>query len=62
MKKIKIDRAVYLVDTKTRTYKYLSKNPNWKNLTKQENIRNKRSILGFTRILKNRRRKIYTYE
>lgn len=45
-KRLKIDRAIYLVDDKTKTYRLLSRNPEWENLRPQENERNKRHIDG----------------
>jgi len=38
---LKIDRALYEVDDKTKTYRFLGRNLNWKNLSEDENERNK---------------------
>lgn len=60
-KRLKIDRAIYLVDDKTKTYRLLSRNPEWENLRPQENERNKRLIDGYTRVFKVGRRKTFRY-
>ena len=61
LKQLKIDRAVYLVDDKTKAYRFLKRNPEWKSLDPQENERNKRHIDGYTRIFKDGRRKTFRY-
>jgi hypothetical protein len=60
-RKVRIDRAVYLVDDGTKTYRFLGGNPSWKDLTQSENKRNKKSIDGYARIFRNGRRKIFRY-
>jgi len=52
-KELKIERAIYLVDDKTKTYKFLTLNPDWKKLDPQENEANKHYIDGYTRIFGN---------
>lgn len=47
---LRIDRAVYLLDEETKTYRYLRRNPDWESLDPRENERNKRHLNGFTRI------------
>ena len=49
----KIDRAVYLIDDKTKTYRFLRRNPDWKKLDSQVNEANKQSIDGYARIFRN---------
>lgn len=39
---MRIDRAVYLVDEPTKTYRYLRRNERWRELDSAENERNKR--------------------
>lgn len=54
---IKIDRAVYEVDDTTKTYRYLRQNPEWRNLMPAENEANKQSIDGYTRTMRDGRKK-----
>lgn len=56
-----VDRAVYLVDEATRTYRYLRRNPGWKALGPAENERNKRHLDGYTRIFPDGRGKVFTF-
>lgn len=56
---LKIDRAVYLVDEETKTYCYLRRNPQWKDLDPADNERNKRHLDGYTRIFPDGRRKLF---
>jgi hypothetical protein len=58
-KEIPIDRAVYLVDRDTKTYHFLRRNPNWRSLNPEENLRNRASIKGFTRTFRDGRTKIF---
>lgn len=58
---LKIDRAIYLVDDETRTYRFLRRNPDWKNLDLSENDANKRQIDEYTRIFRDGRRKTFRY-
>lgn len=57
--RLKIDRAIYLVDDKTKTYKFYKINPNWKNLDKKENEQNKIHLNGYKRIFRNGKTKIF---
>lgn len=56
---LKIDRAVYLVDEATRTYRYLRRNPGWRDLDPEENERHKRHLDGYTRIFPDGGRKVF---
>jgi hypothetical protein len=58
---LEIDRAVYLVDEITRTYRYLRRNSEWRHLDPEANERNKRHLVGYTRIFPDGRRKTFTY-
>lgn len=49
---LKIDKALYEVDDKTKIYRYFGRNPNWESLGKEENERNKKRINGYTRIFR----------
>jgi hypothetical protein len=58
---LKIDRALYKVDDATKTYHYYGRNPDWKNLSKEENTKNKKHIDGYTRIFPDRRKKVFRF-
>jgi len=60
-KKLKIDRAIYLVDEISKTYTFLKRNLNWKNLDPRENERNKKHIDGYTRIFRNGSTKVFRW-
>ena len=59
---LKIDRALYEVDDKTKTYRYYGRNSEWENLGKEENQRNKKHIDGYTRIFPDGRKKVFRYK
>ncbi len=59
---LKIDRALYEVDDKAKTYRYYGRNLDWKNLSKEENKGDKKHIDGYTRIFPNGRKKVFRYE
>ena len=56
-----VDRAIYLVDRTTRTYRYVRRNPGWADLDPAENEGHKQSLAGYVRIFPDGRRKIFTY-
>jgi hypothetical protein len=58
-RELRIGRAIYLVDDKTRTYRYLRRNPEWQSLSPKENETNKKAIDGYTRIFRDGRAKTY---
>ncbi len=60
-RELKIDRAVYLVDDKTRTYHFLRRNSDWEKSDPAENDKNKRQIDGYTRLFRDGRRKTFRY-
>ncbi len=60
-RKLRIDRAIYDVDDKSRTYRFFKGNDDWKRLDPEENERNKRTIDGYTRILADGTTKIFLY-
>jgi len=61
-KVFKIDRALYEVDDETKTYRYLKRNLDWKNLSEDENERNKKHIDGYTRTFRNGAKKVFKYK
>lgn len=61
-KELKIDRAIYLVDERAKTYRFLKRNPDWQKLNAEENEKNKKSISGYTRIFRNGDTKTFKYK
>jgi hypothetical protein len=59
-RKVRIDRAIYLVNDSTRIYRF-ERNPSWKNLPWHVNRKNKKSIDGYARIFRNGGRKTFRY-
>jgi hypothetical protein len=51
-KELKIDRAIYLVDDEKRSYTFLRRNPDWRDLTPAVNEANKWRIDGYTRVFR----------
>jgi hypothetical protein len=60
-RELRIDRAVYLVDDNTRTYRFLGRNPDWEKLDPAENDANKHQIDRYTRIFRDKQRKTFCY-
>jgi hypothetical protein len=56
-----VDRAIYLVDRSTRTYRYGRRNPAWAELDAEDNRRHKSSLDGYVRIFPDGRRKVFAY-
>lgn len=53
LKQLKIDKSVYLVDDEDKSYRFFKRNPNWNKLTMIQNLKNKKLIDGYTRMLRN---------
>lgn len=62
VRELKIDRAIYLADDRSRTYRFLKRNPEWKKLGREENEQNKKSLHGYVRLLRNRKTKTYIFK
>jgi hypothetical protein len=60
-RELKIDRAIYLVDDETRTYRFLRRNPDWEKLAPTENDESKRQIDGYTRLFRDGRSRTFRY-
>jgi len=56
---LKIDRAIYLVDDATKTYRFLQRNPESRSLLPEENEANKKAVDGYKRITRNGETRIY---
>lgn len=53
LKLLKIDKSIYLVDDEDQSYRFYKRNPNWQKLTKKQNLKNKKSLNGYTRMFRN---------
>ncbi|HEU4541580.1 MAG TPA: hypothetical protein VFR23_10695 [Jiangellaceae bacterium] len=49
---LEIDRGIYRVDLRRRTYQFVGPNPDWNLLSTEINARNKRQLHGLTRTLR----------
>jgi SAM-dependent methyltransferase len=58
-RKLKIGRAVYLVDDDRRTYSFLERNPDWARLSPRQNAANKLQIDGYVRLFRDGRKKTF---
>ncbi|MFH1181706.1 MAG: hypothetical protein V1702_01990 [Candidatus Woesearchaeota archaeon] len=60
---LKIDRALYEVNDGNRTYRFLERNPKWRELSKEESEANKKSLDGYTRkFSKTGKMKVFHYK
>lgn len=59
---LKIDRALYDVNDETRTYKYYGRNLDWRNLSKEENIENKKHLDSYIRLFSDGRKKTFRFK
>ncbi|HET7039289.1 MAG TPA: hypothetical protein VFH97_05335 [Gemmatimonadales bacterium] len=60
-RELAIDRAVYLVDDRSRTYRFLRRNRAWRLLDRATSERNKRHIDGYTRVFRDGTTRTYRY-
>jgi hypothetical protein len=60
-RELPVDRAIYLVDDSTKTYRFARRNPEWRSLPTKENERNKCQLDGYTRILRDGRRRVFEH-
>jgi hypothetical protein len=60
-RKVKIGRAVYLVDDRAKTYIFLERNLSWKELSQHRNRKNKKSIDGYARFFRNGKSRAFRY-
>ena len=51
-RELKIDRAIYVVDDDTQTYRFLKRNPEWRDLCAAENEANKTQLDGYVRVFR----------
>lgn len=58
-RKVGIDRGVYLGDDGAATFIFLETNPSWKDLQQHENMRNKKSIDGYTSIFQSSMKEVF---
>jgi hypothetical protein len=60
-RELAIDRAIYLVDDKTRTYRFLKRNLEWQKLDPDQLEENKNQIDGYTRVFRDGSTKVFRY-
>jgi hypothetical protein len=60
-KTVRIDRDLYIVDDHANTYRYYSGNPDWRNLSQEKHQRNEQHIDGYTRIFRDKKKKVFKY-
>lgn len=53
IKRFKIDKSIYIVDDRTKTYGFLKRNSYWRQVSRKETLRNKKYLQGYTRLLRN---------
>jgi hypothetical protein len=46
---LRIDKAVYEVNDDNRIFRFLRRNPHWRELSKEQSESNKKSLDGYTR-------------
>jgi hypothetical protein len=62
MAEVAIDRAIYEVADANRTYRFLRRNPVWRQLSEAENEANKRRIDGFQRVFRDGTTKTFRHK
>lgn len=50
VRELPVDRAIYRVDLRHRTYEYVGSNPRWRESSAEQNARNKRQLHGLVRV------------
>jgi hypothetical protein len=54
-----VDRGIYRLNLRTKTYEFVRPNPDWSQLSADENARNKRQLHGMTRTLRDGKSKLF---
>ncbi|HSL24777.1 MAG TPA: hypothetical protein VLA54_00745 [Acidimicrobiia bacterium] len=54
-----VDRGIYRVDLRRRTYEYLGSNPMWREPSPEQNDRNKRQLHGLARLFRDGSTKVF---
>ncbi len=62
MREVAIDRAIYIADNGSKTYRFGRRNPDWEKLSSSQKKRNKKSIDGYTRIFPDGRTKVFRFK
>jgi hypothetical protein len=61
MKKLAVDKALYLVDDNNKSYRFLKRNSNWQSISAEQNYKNKKSLDGYTRHFRNGKTKVFKF-
>jgi hypothetical protein len=56
---LNVDRGTYRVDLRRRTYEYVSSNPRWRDLSPEQNARNKRQLHGLALVFRDGSTKVF---
>ena len=56
-----IDKSIYLVDHEDKSFRLLRRNKTWRNLSEKQNLKNKKLLDGYTKILTNDKTKKYYF-
>lgn len=59
---LKIGKAIYEVNDDNRIFRFISKNPKWRQLSKEESESNKKSLDGYTRKFGTGKMKVFHYK
>jgi hypothetical protein len=62
LREVPIDRAFYLVDDATRTYRFLRRNPDWKDLDAEQSLNNELGLEGYSRMFRSGRTKVFHFD
>lgn len=55
-----VDRGLYRIDLRAKTYQYVARNPAWQELPAGQNARNKRQLHGLRRVFRDGTTKVFT--
>lgn len=54
-----VDRGIYRIDLRSRTYEYIGRNPAWQESPASQNARNKRQLHGLRRVFRDGSTKVF---
>jgi hypothetical protein len=62
LRQVIVDRAIYLVDDTHKTYQYYKRNPNLRDVGREESYWNQQAIEGYTRVFRIGKTKVFRYD